>query len=252
MANSMHKTENDKFAELISQDGRELWNNIISLRSMLRKRAQNSTDSSDDINNIANATLLLRGIQRFCTRNKSMRLSPNDISLHPGISVGVFYRDILPILKGTKKSLKKLSHLAKETIVLDAIANCKKFAITNPNSLYSVYEFKQSASHLATAGPRSTKKDTIREVLISSREHLSTEMLNCTLETKRVLKRVERVDMTVEEFVEMLKARPEEEMISGFGPGSDVKIPRSWVRDWVTEEMIEDEEKYKREAEGEG
>ena len=241
--------ENIKFFQLASLDGRELWNNIVSMRGILLRRCQEALkdDVIDNVQNIANATLLLKAIQRFCTRNKSMRLSPDDSPLQPGISVGVFYRDILPIIKGTKKSLKKLSHLAKETrdIVLDALSNCISYIINNPNSLRSIYEFKQSTSQSVTADPRILTAvclglDTTG-VLIPSRDILSPEHLNWTKGQKRVLKRVERVDMTMEEFVEKLKARPAEEMISGFGPGKDVKLPRSWVRDWIAEEMIEDD-----------
>jgi hypothetical protein len=48
----------------------------------------------------------------------------------------------------------------------------------------------------------------------------------------------------VEDYAEMLKARPAEEMVSGFGPGGDLKLPKIWVRYWSTEdqEEIEDEE----------
>ena len=57
-------------------------------------------------------------------------------------------------------------------------------------------------------------------------------------QSTREMKLRQGVDMTLE-FLMKLKSE-KEEMISGFGPGKDVKLPKSWVRDWVTEEAIAD------------
>jgi hypothetical protein len=74
-------------------------------------------------------------------------------------------------------------------------------------------------------------------MLEPSRDKLTTELKG--RESKRELKRNKRVDTTVGDYVKMLKARTTEEMVSGFGPGKDFKLPESWVKDWITEEMIE-------------
>jgi hypothetical protein len=133
--------------------------------------------------------------------------------------------------------LKKLYKLAKETrdLVLSAIDNSISYSINNPDSLRLIYEFKPSTSLPTKAGPQNS---TIRKSTMSNADNFAVDTSE-SMQSTRVKKLRRGVDMTLEEFVENLKASPKEEMVSGFGSGKDVKLPRSWVRDYVTEEAIE-------------
>jgi hypothetical protein len=128
---------------------------------------------------------------------------------------------------------------------MTAEANVISYAINNPKSLSDLLvhlpDLNRRTSHPAKAGPQSQTAvclglDT-SEMLEPSRDKLTTELKG--RESKRELKRNKRVDTTVGDYVKMLKARTTEEMVSGFGPGKDFKLPESWVKDWITEEMIE-------------
>jgi hypothetical protein len=224
--------DEEAFKELDSSKGLELWNNIIACRGRLNNMINEKHFNEQEI--IVFIEILLTNIQRQVKTNNTMKSDKDSQPMSPGRSIGFLYRDIFPKLIGPKKSIKRMYKLAfnTSTLVMKAETNARNYAINNPNSLRSSFDYlKEITLNSVTAD-------------VSIIPEKGPEVVYGQTQTKERLEGVERViDSKVSDLVESLQ-NVDIKMKGGYGPGRDVKLPEDWVDEYLeddTNEEIEEE-----------
>ena len=132
--------------------------------------------------------------------------------------------------------------LETATFVLKIESNERNYAINNPHSLRSAFNYlKEITPNPVEAG--------VSTILI-----IGPEVVYGQAQTKERLERVEGViDSKVADLVKSLQ-NFDSKMMGGFGPGKDVKLPEEWVRGYIEDDTDEetDEEEEENTSEKRG
>jgi len=233
--------DQNAFEALNSSKRLDLWNNIIACRGRLSNMIFDKYFDEQEI--IIFIETILKNIQRFSKTN-NMKTTENSQPMSPGRSIGFLYRFIFPKLKGPKKSINRMYKLALETatFVLKIESNERNYAINNPHSLRSAFNYlKEITPNPVEAG--------VSTILI-----IGPEVVYGQAQTKERLERVEGViDSKVADLVKSLQ-NFDNKMMGGFGPGKDVKLPEEWVREYIEDDTDEetDEEEEENTSEKRG
>jgi hypothetical protein len=231
--------DEEAFKELETSKGLAHWNNIIWCRGKLSRIISDKQFNEKEI--IFFIEMLLKSIQRFCKTNHSMRTDKNSQPMSPGRSIGFLYRYIFPTLFGPKKSIDRMYKLALETatLVIKAESKVRDYAIKNPHSLRSAFNYLKEIT------PISVTAD------VSIISYSDPKVVYGQAQTKERIERDDRViESKIADLVKSLK-NLEIEMEGGYGPEKDAMLPKEWVEEYheddTDEESVEEEEKNMKE-----